>query len=54
MRHCLFLYSPSLVLLGWAAYLSIWGRNLTVAILGLVALAVTLGLHFHAERRQLS
>lgn len=47
------LYSPSIVLLLWAGYLTVFGRSLVVGVVGLVALAVTLGVHLHAEKDQL-
>lgn len=53
MRHLAHLYSPSIVLLLWAGYLTVFGRSLIVGVTGLVGLAITLALHFHAERNEL-
>lgn len=47
----LFTYSPVLVLVAWAAWTIGIGRTDLSVTIGLVALAVSMGLHVREERR---
>lgn len=47
----LFTYSPVLVLVGWATWVTQFGRSDLTGTIGLLALAASLWLHVREERR---